>query len=86
MKNKAKIMAMMAAAMMSAEGGGFVGRPKKTPEEIAAEEAATKQRVKDNLIKKGVQYFTIDGYTVIARDHKNAVRKVNNLKSKASGI
>ncbi len=30
---------------------------------------------------KGVQQFTIDGYTVMARNHKNAVRKVNNLRN-----
>lgn len=37
-------------------------------------------RRKNNLKKKGVQDFIIDGITVQARDEKNAIRKVNNIK------
>lgn len=41
-----------------------------------------KEKVKNVLINKGVQEFTIDGISVMARDEVNAIRKVNKLKIK----
>lgn len=38
-------------------------------------------KVKNVLSQKGVQEYTIHGYTVMARNRKNAERKINNLKN-----
>jgi hypothetical protein len=78
----AMLMASLAAAMLGAEQSiGIHGRPYPTREELEREKRLAEQRHKAILSKKGVQQFTIDGHTVYARDYKNAVRKVNNLKN-----
>lgn len=78
----ALLMAMGIAGMMAAQGMPPM-RDEDTPG--APERDISPERHKANLKKKGVQDWTIDGITVQARDEKNAIRKVNNIK-KAKGF
>jgi len=41
-------------------------------------------KIKANLLEKGVKEFTIDGITVMARNEKNAIRKIENIKKQVT--
>lgn len=73
---------MMALAAMALASGGYSDPEKGTPfiPDTEEDKRLAKEKQQRLLQQKGVKEFTIDGYTVNARDYKNAVRKVNNLK------
>lgn len=76
--NKQYFAALMTLAMMM-DNSGYSLPPEKgeTIEEFYERLRKHKQ---DLLIKRGLKEFTIDGYTVIALNEKNAKRKINKLK------
>lgn len=75
------LMAMGLASLMA----GPVPPMRKDEEKFMPDNDASAARYKRNLKDKGVRDFTIDGITVQARDEKNAIRKVNNIK-RAKGL
>lgn len=80
MKAKGYMMALMAMAAISES----TMQPEKKGERFIPDTEEDKRRAQERqrelLKKKGVKEFTIDGYTVNARDYANALRKVTNLK------
>jgi len=57
-------------------------RPDPTPAELKEYFEKVDERQKFLAIQKGAQEFTFDdGFSCIARDHKNADRKHNNWKN-----
>ena len=75
---------MMALAAMALASGGYNDPEKGTTfiPDTEEDKRLAKEKYQKLLEQKGVKEFTIDGYTVNARDYKNALRKVNNLKGK----
>jgi len=54
---------------------------KSPPLRTKDEDEAIQRKYRRNVLnKRGVNEYKIDGYTVYARDYKNACRKVENLK------
>lgn len=85
-KSRAYSYLLTSLAMM---GSGSAGEGNLdytlTPEEMELRRKQVAIKNKENLKSKGVQEFVIDGYTVMARNYKNAVRKVNRLKEGKKG-
>ncbi len=73
--SKGMMMAALALAALSESKKNTTFIPDTEEDKRRAQE-----RKIQLLKKKGVQQFIIDGITVYARDYKNAVRKVTNIK------
>lgn len=69
-------LAIMGAAMDHGESGARV----TTKDEANRREQSKESIRKAMLLDKGVKSWTIDGITVLARDEKNAIRKVERIK------
>lgn len=72
-------------------GIGFDGSNNKqiielTPEEREELKQISAQKRMEQLKKQGVKQWTIDGVTVVARDRRNAERKVNNILKQIKSI
>jgi len=76
--NKRKLLALMLMSGMLGSGGF----PVATQEDETPEQIKKKINLKKGLrlIEQGVKTFEIDGIKVRARNYKNALRKVNNIK------
>ena len=70
--------ALMALAMMM-DNSGYSLAPNKG-ETIEEFHERLKEHKRELLLKRGLKEFTIDGYTVIALNEKNATRKIKKLK------
>ena len=70
--------ALMALAMMM-DNSGYSLAPNKG-ETIEELHERLKEHKRELLLKRGLKEFTIDGYTVIALNEKNATRKIKKLK------
>ena len=60
-------------------------------EELTAEDIAEIKRVREasklnRMKKRGMKEWDMDGFTVLALNEKNAIRKINNLKDKLKTI
>ena len=79
---------MLHMAMLSAFAAGVFGMEEQYFSDLAIteeekEELREKRKLRiAELKRRGQSEFHIDGYTVFALNHKNALRKVKNLKSK----
>jgi hypothetical protein len=76
---KARLAALAAIGMMMDSGPSIGKGLDLSPEDFEKQTAKSAERHKENLKAKGVQESTIDGVTVIARNRKNAERKVRNI-------
>ena len=74
------LLGLMAMGVMSSDPslGGYYDS--LSPDEIKDLERRREQNRIKQLKSQGVKEWTIDGFTVWARDEKNAMRKVNNAK------
>lgn len=77
MKTIGMLLAMLAAGTTTGTRKGRRNFDEQDSKLIKEFRAQKYEKVEE---KKGIKEFTIDGYTVKARDYENAVRKVNNLK------
>ena len=77
MAKKGLLAVMLMAGMVLGQGVPMSIKEDETPEQIK-QKINLKKRIR--LIEQGVKEFEIDGYKVHARDYKNALRKVNNLR------
>ena len=90
MKSKGSMLALSMMAMAAAMGGdnhfgNHNGYADPLTEEDKKRLIQRKQnKIKSNLLKKGVKEFTIDGITVMARNKKNAIRKIENIKKQGT--
>ena len=66
-------MSFMYAALMLSESVNTEQRSRYIPN--LEEDKKAKERHQNNLLKKGVKEFIIEGKTYFARDYKNAYRK-----------
>lgn len=85
MRETSKMMLMM--GMLATIGGGDLGYGENyvyDPEREAKRKKILDQRYQENLNKRGIREFIIDGVTVMAINKKNAERKVRKLKNKLS--
>ena len=75
---------MMMFAMMGASldqnYGSFKHRNALTDTEWAEIRAKAKAKRLERLKNQGVRLYAKDGISVIARDDKNAIRKINRIK------
>lgn len=75
---------MMGMAMALGAGGDFHGSNSHYTEPTEEEKKRAIERrnrqAKANVLAKGAKEWTIDGITVIARNEKNAIRKIENIK------
>lgn len=77
MKNKAYLMAMSLAVIMESLSSKDKFGDDLLPNKDV--DLARNRRYIDNMKKKGIKEFNIDGKIVYARDLKNAQRKAKNL-------
>ena len=82
MKTRGLLLGLMSIAMAGAAMNRNDNGPKNIEPYTEEEKKRLDQMRKEIMKKKGVQEFTIDGITVMARNYKNALRKVNAFKKK----
>lgn len=80
MKSKTLMMAQLAVAMMTTPMTENRDKRKKFIPDSKEDKLTLQNRRINLMIKRGLKCFYIDGHTIYARDKKNAIRKLDNIK------
>jgi len=77
-KNFNSLMALAMLGICLLDNTNFFGVSDEERKELAQ---ISKEKRKNMILSKpGVSEYTFEGFTVIARTKKNAIRKINNIK------
>lgn len=82
---------MLRTLLMFATMGASLNQTHRETYAISTEDwnAYTKrkeQMLQQMMLERGAKEWTIDGITVIVRNEKNALRKVNNIKQQLNNL